>query len=121
MRLLREQARDPPLLSLLTLTCSECLIFGCAQLFELLTLKQTGKVQRSLPVVLLGKAYWKSVINWQTLGIYGVINPSDVDELLFTDDVQEAFDFIVRSLEAGPSLWSDQADEGDLSLKHMTS
>ena len=39
-------------------------------------------------VVLLGKAYWKSVINWKELGAYGVINPSDVDELLFTDDVQ---------------------------------
>ena len=32
----------------------------------------------------------------------GVINPKEVDELLFTDDVQEAFDYIVRSLEAGP-------------------
>jgi len=96
----------------------------CDELFELLTLKQTGKIQKSLPVVLLGKAYWKSVINWQKLGVYGVINPAEVDELLFTDDVQEAFDFIVRSLEAGPSLGSDQfaeaGDDGEL-LSTMTS
>ena len=43
----------------------------CDELFELLTLKQTGKIQRSLPVVLLGKNYWKSVINWHTMGAYG--------------------------------------------------
>ena len=56
--------------------------FGtCDELFELLTLKQTGKIQKSLPVVLLGKQYWKSIINWQTLGVYGVINPLEVDEL----------------------------------------
>ena len=41
----------------------------CDELFELLTLKQTGKIQKSLPVVLLGKAYWKSVINWQHMGM----------------------------------------------------
>lgn len=35
------------------------------ELFEVLTLKQTGKVQPDLPVVLFGKAYWKSIINWQ--------------------------------------------------------
>jgi len=71
------------------------------ELFELLTLKQTGKMQRSFPVVLFGKKYWKSIINWDTIGDYGVINPSDVDELLFTDDVDEAFSFIVGALEAG--------------------
>ena len=79
------------------------------ELFELLTLKQTGKVQRSLPVVLIGKDYWKSVINWDSLASYGVINPKDVDELLFTDDISEAFDFIVQGLEAGISGWEAAA------------
>jgi len=91
------------------------------ELFELLTLKQTNKIQKSLPVVLFGKQYWKSVINWQTLGVYGVINPLEVDELLFTDDVQEAFEYIVRSLEAGPTLWKEpEMDEG-APLSTMTS
>lgn len=35
------------------------------ELFEVLTLKQTGKVQPDLPVVLFGKAFWKAIINWQ--------------------------------------------------------
>lgn len=35
------------------------------ELFEVLTLKQTGKIQKNLPVVLFGKTFWKTIINWQ--------------------------------------------------------
>lgn len=35
----------------------------CAK--QVLTLKQTGKVQKTLPVILFGKDYWQKVINWQ--------------------------------------------------------
>ncbi|CAM9868154.1 unnamed protein product, partial [Laminaria digitata] len=35
------------------------------ELFEVLTLKQTGKVQKNLPVILFGKHYWETIINWQ--------------------------------------------------------
>jgi predicted Rossmann-fold nucleotide-binding protein len=35
------------------------------ELFEVLTLKQTGKVQADLPVVLLGAVYWRTIINWE--------------------------------------------------------
>ena len=84
------------------------------ELFELLTLKQTGKMQRTLPVVLFGKQYWKSIMNWDTIAEYGVINPADVDELLFTDDVDEAFKYIINGLEAGLSSWTDaQADAAE--------
>ena len=79
------------------------------ELFELLTLKQTGKMQRSFPVVLFGKQYWKSIMNWETIAEYGVINAADVDELLFTDDVEEAFKFIVGALESGIAM-----DDGDV-------
>ena len=37
------------------------------ELFEVLTLKQTGKVQKDLPVVLFGAEFWRSVINWEVL------------------------------------------------------
>lgn len=39
------------------------------ELFEVLTLKQTGKVQADLPVVLLGAVYWRTIINWEVLSI----------------------------------------------------
>jgi len=72
----------------------------CDEMFEMMTLKQTGKMQSGMPIVLLGKAYWKRVINWDAFGDAGVINQRDVDELLFTDDVDEAFDFLVNTLGA---------------------
>ena len=37
------------------------------ELFEILTLKQTGKIQSDLPVVLIGTKYWKTIINWEVL------------------------------------------------------
>lgn len=40
------------------------------ELFEVLTLKQTGKVQRDLPVVLIGKKFWNSIVNWQVFSVH---------------------------------------------------
>lgn len=73
--------------------------FGtCDEMFEMMTLKQTGKMQAAMPIVLLGKDYWKRVINWEAFDEAGVINRRDVDELLFTDSVDEAFDHIIRAI-----------------------
>lgn len=55
------------------------------ELFEVLTLKQTGKVQTDLPVVLFGKRYWKSIINWEAIAEFGVISEKDVEDLFFAD------------------------------------
>lgn len=55
------------------------------ELFEVLTLKQTGKVQTDLPVVLFGKKYWKGIINWEAIAEFGVISESDFDDLFFAD------------------------------------
>lgn len=68
------------------------------ELFEMLTLKQTGKVKR-MPIVLFDTAYWRTVINWQAMVDYGTISQEDVDELLFTDNVEEAFQYITKQLD----------------------
>merc|ERR1719230_973102 len=34
------------------------------EFFELITLKQTGKMNQAMPVVLFGKKYWNTVVNW---------------------------------------------------------
>ncbi|KPI85834.1 hypothetical protein ABL78_5088 [Leptomonas seymouri] len=69
------------------------------EMFELLTLKQTRKIP-SLPVVLLGKKFWQTVINWQSLADFGVISQDEIDGMLFTDSPEEAIayikDFYVR-------------------------
>jgi len=69
------------------------------ELFELMTLKQTGKMNREMPIVLFGKKYWQTVVNWQALAEFGVISQKEVDDLLFTDSVGEAFHFITSRLQ----------------------
>lgn len=68
------------------------------ELFEVLTLKQTGKVAKDLPVVLFGKEFWKTVVNWEALVQFGTVSRRDVDELFFTDDVDEAVKYITDRL-----------------------
>jgi uncharacterized protein (TIGR00730 family) len=61
------------------------------ELFEALTLVQTGKVTR-FPVVLIGRAYWQGLIDWLTTTALseGKIGTGDLGLLFVTDDVEEA-------------------------------
>ena len=70
------------------------------ELFETLTLVQTGKIRKRLPMVLFGESYWNEVINMDTLVHYGTISERDVDLMVRTDSVDEAFDFITQELIA---------------------
>jgi uncharacterized protein (TIGR00730 family) len=68
------------------------------ELFEALTLVQTGKVT-SFPVVLMGSAYWGGLVDWlrHTVLVEGRISPKDLDRFHVTDDIAEA----VRLVDAG--------------------
>lgn len=68
------------------------------ELFEILTLIQTQKTNKQVPIVLYGTDFWKSIINWQVFIDWGVISPEDMDLLHFSDDVEEARDFIIREV-----------------------
>lgn len=68
------------------------------ELFEILTLLQTHKIRKHLPVVLFGTKYWRDVINFEALADYGGINPEDIDLFLQTDSIDEAYDYIVGHL-----------------------
>lgn len=68
------------------------------ELFEVLTLRQTGKVTRDLPVVLIGKAFWETVINWKALADAAVLNESDINDIFITDDVEAALGFLTDRL-----------------------
>lgn len=61
------------------------------ELFEALTLVQTHKIE-NFPIVLMGKRYWKGLIDWigTTMVSHGTITPADLDLLFLTDDVDEA-------------------------------
>ncbi|HKY33835.1 MAG TPA: LOG family protein [Candidatus Polarisedimenticolia bacterium] len=63
------------------------------ELFEALTLVQTGKV-KSLPVILFGKEFWTRAVNFEFLRDEGVIGPQDVRLFRYAETADEAWDKI---------------------------
>jgi hypothetical protein len=70
------------------------------ELFEILTLRQTGKIKKRLPMVLFGTDYWRSIINLDQMVEWGTIAERDLALVHQTDSVDDAFGFLVRELEA---------------------
>jgi len=68
------------------------------ELFELLTLVQTRKMHKPLPIVLFGDRYWREVINFDALVRYRTISPGDVDLVFRTDSIDDAYHWIVGEL-----------------------
>ena len=56
------------------------------ELTEILTLMQTEKIVRRIPVVLYGSAYWNEVINFEALVRHGMIDRQDLTLFRFADD-----------------------------------
>jgi uncharacterized protein (TIGR00730 family) len=56
------------------------------ELFEILTLAQTRKLDRSIPVLLYGSGYWKEVINFEALVRHGTIAAADLELFSFVDE-----------------------------------
>jgi len=68
------------------------------ELFEILTLRQTHKVNKPLPTILYGKAYWDNLIDFDYLVKKGMIKKSDVELFHFSDSPQEAFEYIKNEI-----------------------
>ena len=71
------------------------------EMFELLTLIQTGKV-RPLPILLFGKDYWNRVVNFEAMVEEGVIAPHDLELIHWCEDADEAWEFVTRFYEQHP-------------------
>lgn len=69
------------------------------EVFELLTLLQTKKIAKRVPVVLFDSTFWNEVINFNALQQYGVIKPDDLKLFRIIDDVDEAFKYITSQLK----------------------
>ena len=65
------------------------------ELFETLTLLQTGKTEHVM-VVLVGRDFWERLINWQWLVENGLITQQDLQLFHFAETAQEAWDLIAR-------------------------
>lgn len=71
------------------------------ELFEALTLTQTGKID-SFPVALVGSAYWAPLVDWlrMTASAEGMIHESDLDYFKIVDSAEEAVAHIWNGIEA---------------------
>ena len=65
------------------------------ELFELLTLSQTGKGHK-MPVVLYDRNFWTRIINFEALAETGVISAGDLGLFEFADDPEEAWESLLR-------------------------
>ena len=68
------------------------------ELFEMLTLVQTRRMTKRMPIVLFGTDYWGEVINFDALVRHGTINAADVDLVHRTDSVDDAYEWLTRQL-----------------------
>lgn len=70
------------------------------ELFEVLTLVQTGKVPPA-PVILIGRQYWQGLLDWchQQLAHNGYIGADDLSRLTLTDDIDQAMQLITTFYE----------------------
>ena len=96
--------------------------FGTLDEFaEIVTLIQTGKINKKLPIVLFGTEYWDQVLNIEPMVEWGTISPEDVDLIYKTDSVDDAYEHITSHLtehtlaleQPGEASASDEAGEAE--------
>jgi uncharacterized protein (TIGR00730 family) len=71
------------------------------EMFELLTLVQTGKMA-PLPILLYGREFWNRVVNFKSLAEEGVIAPRDLELFHVVETAEEGWAFIMAWYSSGP-------------------
>jgi uncharacterized protein (TIGR00730 family) len=82
------------------------------ELFEALTLIQTGKIYR-FPVILFGRYYWAGLLRWLQARVLseGKISEGDLDLMLVTDDPTEAVQAILSAYRSLGKTAGEQFEE----------
>jgi uncharacterized protein (TIGR00730 family) len=85
------------------------------ELFEALTLIQTGKV-RNFPLILFGSHYWKDLLSWikGTMLAEGKVSPEDLKLLIVTDSVEEACRLIIECYNDRCWQAEDSSEAGNI-------
>lgn len=69
------------------------------ELAEILTLIQTQKIKKRIPILIYGTDFWNKVINLKAMAEMGTIDRNDLNLIHFSDTPKDAFDFIVKKLK----------------------
>jgi uncharacterized protein (TIGR00730 family) len=69
------------------------------ELWEMLTLMQTGKLASKHLILIYGREYWDKVLNWRHMVHTGTMSEGDYKLLQFADTVDDAFDQVRRQME----------------------
>ena len=72
------------------------------EMMEILTLEQTGKLARGIPVILYGESYWREIIDFDALVRHGMIGEDDLSLFTFADDPATALALLQQRLHAAP-------------------
>ena len=83
------------------------------EMTEILTLMQTRKIDRRIPIVMYGSDYWNEIINFDALVRHGMIDAEDLKLIQFADDPSTA----LRMLQAGIAMELQQ-DEATPAIAH---
>jgi uncharacterized protein (TIGR00730 family) len=69
------------------------------EFFEVLTLIQTSKPRKTMPVVLFGREYWDEVVNFDAFVRWGTVSAKDLQIFHKTDSVDDAYQYLTSKLE----------------------
>ncbi len=69
------------------------------EMFEILTLLQTRKISRNLPIVLYGSEFWEQIVNFEKLVEWGVVSEEDLNLFQVCDTPEEAFVHLISAIE----------------------
>lgn len=64
------------------------------ELLEVLTLLQTKKLRRRIPIVIYGEKYWREILNFEALVKWGMVSKEDMNLFRFCDTPDEAFEYL---------------------------
>jgi len=88
------------------------------ELTEILTLAQTRKLDRPIPVMLYGSSYWREIINFEALVRHGMIDPKDLELFKYADSPSAACALLqsllqAETLQASPSFARSRTRQSD--------
>ena len=78
--------------------CKNFATFHRDEFAELLTLVQTQKIKKRVPIVLYSSEYWGGILNLEKMVEWGTISAKDLDLFHYSDTVDDAVDFLSQAL-----------------------